>query len=89
MKRNPHVGPVCDRIIAQLRARIRALNDQCDLFERIARRHFTEADDIQMAANLNPLIDGATTSTTDEINLLEGIKGIERASRTSPLVPRG
>jgi hypothetical protein len=89
MKRNIHSGPVCDRIIAQLRARVRALNDQCDLFERIARRHFTEAGDIQMAAILNPGIDLATAATAGEIKTLEHVKGMERESRTFPLVQQG
>ena len=89
MKHNIHVGPACDTIRAQLRARVRALNEQSDLFERIGRRRFTEADDIQLAAWLSPIIDTVTTATAAETKRLEHVKGIERDSKTSPLAQRG
>jgi hypothetical protein len=81
MKRNIHVGPACDRLIAQIRARARSLNEQRDIFERIARLPFAEPADTTLAAEVNQAADSIEPSVNAEAKALEHARGVERDAK--------
>ncbi len=81
MKRNIHVGPACDRLIAQLRAAVRSLNEQRDILERVARLPFAEPADAAVAAEVNQAADGAESLVSSAAKALEYARGFEREAK--------
>jgi hypothetical protein len=83
MKRNVHVGPVCDRILAQLREQTHSLNERRDVFERIARLPLAEADDLRIATYLTRIADATASSgvLTHAAGELEAARDIERLAK--------
>jgi hypothetical protein len=81
MKRNVHVTKACDRIIVQIRAHIRSMNERRDIIERIARLPFSEEHDVTLAAALNQMADNMESSVAGSLQAVESFKNMERDYR--------
>ena len=62
MRKNEHVQPACERLLSQIRNQINSLRERQYIFERIGALRLAEADDLQIAENLNRLADGVEAS---------------------------
>jgi hypothetical protein len=83
MNRNVHVSKACDRIIVQIRAHIRSMNERRDIIKRIARLPFSEERDEMLSIALNQMADGMESAAADSPKVLESFKRMEQDYRNA------